>query len=331
MKHLYLVDLTKDKSKLNSYISQTLLDNIENCLKNWKKTILYINKRWVYDLYVCWDCNNLKKCVRCDIALTIHKNPEKLVCHHCLYSEDISLHCEKCGSVNLKKVWVGTQQIEESIEKYFWEYKIFRMDSDSVWNITKKKEALENIINSDIIIWTKMITTWFDFKDIWVIWIILLEQELQIPKYNTEEKIYCSIKQLIWRWWRVWSDTNIIIQTYIPNNEMIKNIIKLNYKDFFIKTLRERKKFNYPPFVELAYIRYKDKNKKKAIDYIWELKTKLDQFNNWEYEIIQLNSVIKRDNQFYSKIIIKWKNIRLLLENIKQEIFKNKDLVVIFE
>lgn len=331
MKNLYVVDLWVDKHAKFSYLSNTLLTKIEQNLKIWKKSILYINKRWAYDLYICSDCSDIKKCPRCDISLSVHKNPEKLICHHCSYSEAISLHCEKCGNINLKKVWVWTQQIEENLEKLFPKTKIFRMDSDNVANLTQKKEALENIGSSQIIIWTKMITTWFDFRNIWVIWIILLEQELQIPKYDTEEKIYQNIKQLIWRWWRVWDETQIIIQTMTPKNELVKNIVELNYKDFFKKTLEERKVFQYPPFVELATLRYKDKNKLISIEYINKLKNTLDQFNTWKLEIIKIDIPIKRDNQFFTKVIIKWENIRNFLQNIKWEILKNKDLVVIFE
>lgn len=64
---------------------------------------------------------------------------------------------------------------------------------------TAKKEALENIALSDIIIGTKMITTGFNFQDISLIGVILLEQELQIPRYDTFEKVYSNIKQLIGR------------------------------------------------------------------------------------------------------------------------------------
>lgn len=331
MKNYFIIDLWLDKNKNFPYLSNTLLTKIKENLKIGKKTILYINKRWAYDLYICQDCSNLKKCPRCDIALSIHKNPEKLVCHHCNYSENINISCEKCGSTNLKKVWVWTEQIEENLKKFFKDISIFRMDSDNVANLWEKKQALENIKNAQIIIWTKMITTWFDFKDIWVIGIILLEQELQIPRYDTEEKIYQNIKQLIWRWWRVWEETDIIIQTMIPNNEMIQNIVELNYKDFFKKVLEERKIFQYPPFIELATLRYKDKNKLKSIEYINNLKNTLDNFNTWNFEIIKIDTPIKRDNQFFTKIIIKWISIKKFLQNIKWEILKNKDLVVIFE
>lgn len=331
MKNYTLIDLWQDKSKINQYLSNTLLTQIEkNILEN-KKIILYLNKRGAYDLSICLDCNNIKKCPRCDISLSIHKNPLKNICHHCFYSEEVSLTCEKCASLNLKNIWVWTQQIEESLIKNFPNIKIFRLDSDSVRNNSLKSQVLENINNSQVIIWTKMITTWFDFRNIWLIWVILLEQELQIPKYDTQEKIYQNIKQLIWRWGRLWEHTDILLQTFSPKNEMIKNIISLNYKDFFKKTLNERKVFLYPPFTQIATLRYKDKDKQKSIDFIKKFKNTLDSFNWWNYEIILIDTPVKRDNQFFTKIIIKWLDINSFLQNVKKEIFKNPDLAVIFE
>lgn len=331
MKNFYLVDLWIDKSKQNAYISNTLLSKIEQNLKEKKKIILYLNKRWAYDFVLCEDCHHIKKCLKCDISLSVHKNPERYVCHHCMYTESISLECEKCHGTKLKHIWVGTQQIEKSLQILFPKTHIFRMDSDSVRNISGKKEALSNIETAEIIIGTKMITTGFDLRNIWLIGIILLEQELQIPKYDTEEKIYQNIRQLIWRWWRLWEESDIIIQSLAPKNEMIQNIVELNYKDFFKKVLEERKIFHYPPFVELVTLRYKDKNKLASIDYINTLKNTLDSYNSGNFEIIKIDTPTKRDNQFFTKIIIKWENIRNFLQNIKWEILKNKDLAVIFE
>jgi len=165
--------------------------------------------------------------------------------------------------VNLKKVWIGTQQIEDSLKALFPNNSIFRFDADSVKNKTEKQKALETLRNADIIIGTKMITTGFDFKNVWLIWVILLEQELWIPKYNIEERVYSNIKQLIWRWERNGEKTETILQTFIPGNENIKNIIESNYKEFFTETLKERKLFNYPPFSEMVSIEYRDKNKDK--------------------------------------------------------------------
>jgi primosomal protein N' (replication factor Y) len=187
-----------------------------------------------------------------------------------------------------------------------------------------------------------MITTGFDFSNVGLIWVILLEQELQIPKYNTTEKFYSNLKQFLWRWWRKWEETEIIIQTFIPENELVKTIVFSNYKEFFNTTLKERKAFNYPPFCELATIEYRDKDKQKALDFIIKIKEKLELSpptpslanlakEGNEVEIILNTTPFKKCNQYHYKIILKWQNLREFLNCIKSEVLKNSNLVVIFD
>ena len=345
--NMYLVNLSQDKSKINQYISNTLLKEIKKSVTDNKKVILYLNKRWEYSSLICNKCNHLYKCRNCDISLSVHKYPQKLICHICGDNKDIPSRCEKCNSTweALQKVWIGTQQIEDSLKKEFSEYKIFRFDTDTVKSKKEKENALVNLEKSDIIIGTKMITTGFDFRWIWLIWVILLEQELLIPKYNTEEKVYSNIKQLLGRWSRNWEISKIVIQTFIPENEIIKTITASNYKDFFIKTLEERKLFNYPPFSEMLTLEYRHKTQEKAKNFMINLKHKLDILNtplpptsnqwgeekNKKIEISLVPNPTKRFNQYYYKIIIKWEKLREFINEIKQEIFKNSALVVIFE
>ena len=331
MKDIFLIDLWKDASKINPYISETLLSKTQENLEKNKKTILYLNKRWEFNLLICQDCHHLYKCPACDITLWVHSHPDMLLCHHCWYSENLALTCKNCHSSHLKKIGVWTQQIHNTLLKLFPEKQIFRLDSDTTSNITQKKETLSHLQNADIIIGTKMITTWFDFANIGLIWVILLEQELQIPKYDTEEKIYSNIKQLIGRWGRKWQQTDIVIQSCIPNNEIITSIIDGNYKDFLQKVLQERKIFWYPPYQEMAAIRYKNKEKEACKKYLNSLFEMLKSFPQDEIEIIKIETLYKRDHQYFGKIILKWNNLRFFLQNIKSEIFKNKDLAVIFE
>lgn len=334
MKNFFLVDLNRDKSKISPYLSETLIQEINNSLEKWKKILLYINKKWFSEFLICSDCNHIYKCHKCDISMSLHKKKQKLLCHHCSFSREIPIICEKCKSTNLKQIWVGIEQIEEKIQNIWWDKNIFRMDSDSIKNITDKKNAILNMSKADIIIWTKMITTWFNFTWIDCIWIILLEQELKIPNYKTEENIYANIKQLIWRWWRKWNDANIIIQTYVPNNETIKNIISMNYKEFFLYVLKERKLFWYPPFFELATIKYKSEKKEKSFLFLKKFKEKLDKSNEKQIEkkeIILVDNIYKRDNKYYSKIIIKWQNLRDFLQEYKNLILKTKNLTINFE
>lgn len=331
---MLLVNLNQDYNKKNRYFSNTLLWQIEENIKNNKKSILYLNKRWDYSALICESCQHIYKCDNCDVSLNIHHYPEKMICHLCAETQSIPKKCWECNNESLKKIWVGTQQVEKFLIDYFAEKKvnIFRFDADVIKNKSEKATALEKLHNSDIIIWTKMITTWFDFSDVWLVCVMLLEQELLIPGYNTQEKLYSNITQLLWRWSRKWEVSETIIQTFLPENEIIKTITEKNYKEFFIATLQERKLFAYPPFNEMASLEYRHKSEEKAEIFIKKIKNKLDLLNaQKQYEIIMTTNSFKKYNQYYFKIIIKWNNIRDFINNIKSDILKNSNLSLIFE
>lgn len=331
MKNIFTIDLSRDKSKENRYLSETLITKISQRLESWEKCLLYLNKRWQFSSYICSQCSYIFSCPNCDLSLNIHSHPERLICHHCFYEEPLSLECKQCANQSLEKVWVGTAQIESSIKKLFPEASIYRFDTDSLKTISAKKEALNILQNTDIIIGTKMITTGFNIKKLWLIWIILLEQELNIPRYNNEEDIYSNVRQLLGRWGRVWQQTDIVLQTYAPATPFIKNITEKNYKDFFMESLSERKAFSYPPFCELAYLVYKHKEKNRSLHYIEKLYQELSQSQNNEVQIIKVDTPIKRNNQYFSKLILKGKNLKTFLEPQRSEILKNSDLSVSFE
>lgn len=331
---MLLVNLNQDYNKKNRYFSNTLLLNIEENIKNNKKSILYLNKRWDYSALICESCQHIYKCDNCDVSLNIHNYPAKMICHLCAERQEIPSKCSKCNSESLKKIWVWTQQVEKFLIDYFAEknVNIFRFDADVIKNKTEKESALEKLHNSDIIIGTKMITTGFDFSNVGLVCVMLLEQELLIPWYNTQEKLYSNITQLLWRGSRKWEVSETIIQTYLPENEIIKTITEKNYKEFFIATLNERKLFRYPPFNEMATLEYRHKSEEKAQIFIKKIKDKLDDINvDKNYEIIMTHNSFKKYNQYYFKIIIKWNNIRDFMNNIKTDILKNSSLSLIFE
>ena len=327
---MILVNLLQDQSSQNKYISNTLIKELNETLKKWKKAIIYINKKWEYSSLICENCKKIFQCKNCDSSLNIHW--ESMICHICWYSEKLKQKCDNCGSEKLLKVWVWTEQIEKALKNIFPKKYTFRFDTESVKNKTLKINSLETLSKAEIIIWTKMLTTGFDFDAIGLVTVILIEQELQIAKYNSEEKLYTNIKQLLWRWERKWEKTNFIIQSFIPENETIKMICEDNYKNFFIKSLKERKLFNYPPFCEYAILEYRNENKQKALDYSKNLKNKLDNLNtDKKIEIIFVENSFKKFNKFHYKIILKWQNLRYFLKNIKTEIFNNWNLSLIFE
>ncbi len=162
---------------------------------------------------------------------------------------------------------------------------------------------------------------------------ILLEQELQFPSYKNEELLFANIKQFLGRGGRKGEKTEFLIQTFTPENPFVQSISQGNTKDFFVHTLKERQAFSYPPFCEFVILEYRHKDKEKSKKYSQNLFEKLTKLNRpeLEIEIFQNPNAFKKYNQFYYKIILKGKNLRDFLKNIKKEIFREKNLTVIFD
>jgi len=232
--------------------------------------------------------------------------------------------------MHLKGIGIGTQLVEDSMRTLFPKANIFRMDSDYLGTVLQKRHALQNMQEADIIIGTKMMTTGFDFPDIGMIGVLLLEQELHIPVYDIEERVYTTIKQLLWRGWRRGTKTDIVIQTAAPENDMVKNILELNYRDFFTKTLHERKLFKYPPFYEYVVIQYRHISKEKVQECLQYWFEKMESHLWDEVECRLWSDIWQRDRSYYGKIILKGTHIRQLLIPFRDEIVKTPQLSLIF-
>lgn len=325
------VHLSQDSSKLSPYISNTLISEIENTLNKWEKTLLYLNKRGSFSSLVCEDCQHLFECPKCDISLSVHSHPHHLLCHLCASRFNMPLACTKCKGTKLKSIGVGTQQIEQALRSYFKKENIYRFDSDSVKNISSKQEALTHLENADIIIGTKMITTWFDFEKVGCIGILLVEQELSFASFDAEEKAYANLKQLIGRGNRKTQETQIVLQTFIPKNPTIVRLLNYNYKDFFFETLSERKEFLYPPFSEMVTLEYRHKENDKSLAYIQKLEQKLQTLNTENtYTILASSNSFKKNNSYHTKCIIKGPEMRNMLTHIESLILQERNLSLIF-
>jgi len=326
------VNLLQDRSAVSNYISSTLLREIEAVFERWEKTLLYLNKRGSHSSLICEDCQHLFECPNCDVSLSVHSSPEHLMCHICTHKYNIPLKCKECQSSKLKNIGIGTQQIEKVLREYYPEKSIYRFDSDSVRNISSKKQALQSIENADIVIGTKMLTTGFNFENLGCIWVILVESELWYPSYDAEERAYMNLRQLIGRGNRKTQKTQLILQTFIPNNPTIRRLTQENYKDFFSSTLSERKEFSYPPYREMVTLEYRHKKRESVNTYLQKLSETLRQHDNTNTYIFLLGSnPFKKNNSYHGKLIIRGEDIRSLIWNISSIILREKSLSVIFQ
>jgi len=291
------VNLAQNRSKISNYISDSLLDHIDLTLEKWEKVMLYLNKRGSHSSLICMGCQHLYSCPNCDVSLSVHSNPDHLRCHICNHAFNIPTECSRCHATDLKSVGVGTQQIEQIMKQQYSENTVYRFDSDSMKNISSKREALWNLDSADIIIGTKMLTTGFNFDKIWLICILLVESELSYPSYDAREKAYTNLRQLIGRGNRKSQKTTIMLQTFVPKHPLVQELTSNNFKDFFQATLTERKEFDYPPYKQMVTLEYRHKDSKKSLTYTQKLLEDLQEIDaNKEYIFLRGSSTFKKNN-----------------------------------
>jgi len=260
-------DATK-KKKMKSHFSPELLKMMEECLEENKQVILFQNRRGYSPIMMCESCGNSPTCVNCDVSLTYHKFQKQLNCHYCGYHIKLPNTCPSCGDTNLHVKGFGTEKIEEELAIFLPEAKIARMDLDT----TRAKKAYHQIITSfqekeiDILVGTQMVTKGLDFEDVGLVGVLNADNMLHFPDFRAFERSYQLMSQVAGRAGRKGKRGKVLIQTFNPEHQIIRQVIDSDYLGMYKNELIDRRNFQYPPFYRLIHLtlRHRDKSKLHA-------------------------------------------------------------------
>ena len=247
------------------FLSGVLLRETAANLDNREQTIIYKNRRGYNNFLSCRSCGEAVMCPNCTVSLKMHadgksgagrRTPRKLMCHCCGYSDSVPEICPKCGSGHMHPFGSGTQKCEDDIGELFPAARIARMDSDS----TGAKNAHTRILNgvksgeADILIGTQMVTKGHNFENVTLVGVLFAEQGLLLDDYRANERTFEMIVQVAGRAGRHEKNGRAIIQTYMPENEIIKCAVAQDYKKFYELEIRLRKAMVFPPFCDICAV-----------------------------------------------------------------------------
>ncbi|MBR9832296.1 primosomal protein N' [bacterium] len=251
-------DATK-KKKMKSLFSPLLFEAMEEALENKEQIILFQNRRGYSPIMICETCGHTAECKNCDVGLTYHKYTNRLNCHYCGYSIATPKVCPACGDTAIKVKGFGTEKIEEEIGIYFPEAKVARMDLDT----TRAKNAYHTIINQfenqevQILVGTQMVTKGLDFSNVSLVGILNADNMLHFPDFRSYERSYQLMSQVSGRAGRKSKRGKVIIQSYNPDHQIIRNVIDHDYHTMFKNEVIDRRNFKYPPYYRLIRITLK--------------------------------------------------------------------------
>ena len=315
-----IIDMKQEMKKGNFILSKILKEKIKEKLDKKEQVILLLNRRGYSSIITCKDCGHTLKCPKCDISYTYHKTSNNLKCHYCSSGMPLGNKCPKCGSTNIKDYGLGTEKLEEELNKLY-NAKIVRMDVDT----TSKKGQHQKIIDDfgnhkyDILIGTQMIAKGLDFPLVTLVGVVSADTTLSSPDFRASENTFQLLSQVSGRAGRGENKGEVIIQTFNPDHYSITLSKDHNYIEFYKEEMKMRKLLKYSPYYYMTLISIKTKD----YDLGFKESNKISSYlrNNLNSETIILGpsmaSVFKINNIYHYQIIIKHRKDDKLINTLK--------------
>lgn len=322
-----LIDMTKYANfTKHRFISDKLLTEISETLKSKNQVLIFHNRRGSAKISQCKKCGWCAICQNCLVPMSLHHDNFELLCHLCGTHQPVPTSCPVCHEANIIHKGIGTKLIESEIKQLFPDANVARFDNDNKSNETlneRYKEVYDGDI--DIIIGTQVIAKGLDLPKLRTVGIIQADTGLSLPDYNSNERAFQLIAQVVGRVGRNEHETKVIVQTFQPNHPSIVYGLKQDYESFYNKLLQERRRANFPPFTHLLKISCAYKTETVAIKNSKELANILRKnFSNDMKIIGPLPTFYERiNNKYHWQIILKSHSRENLIKALKSLPQKN--------
>lgn len=264
MPDIQVIDM---KQEDDLFFSKALLEEIKNTLLKNEQVILLLNRKG-YSTYIqCKDCGYVEECDNCSIKMSYYKSTNKYKCNYCGKQIHYTGKCTKCGSTNLIHSGKGIERIEEELKKYF-DVPMIKVDSE----LSRNKDYFSRIYKDfsdkkySILIGTQIIAKGLHFPNVTLVGVINSDIILNFPDFRSGEKTFQLLTQVSGRAGRGDKKGKVIIQTYEPENNVIKDSKEENYDLFYEKEISSRKIFSYPPFSKILNIGFSSEDEARLLD-----------------------------------------------------------------
>ena len=257
----------------NSAFSGALKEEIEKCLAADKQAILFLNRRGYSQTVICKECGYVAKCEACDVSLTYHRDENCLKCHYCGMKYNMLSACPDCGGVKLSYAGTGTQRVVSDLQRLYPTARILRMDNDT----TSGKEGHYKILKAfgehkaDILVGTQMIAKGHDFPEVTLVGILDADMSLHFSDYRSGERTFQLLTQVAGRSGRAEEKGKVVLQTFDPENEVLRFATTYDYGGFYENEISLRAAMAFPPFSKIVRVLVSGEDDKKCIEALREV------------------------------------------------------------
>jgi primosomal protein N' (replication factor Y) len=237
-------------------------------------------------------------------------------CHSCDFSSSPPSICPECGVSELVFRSIGTKALETELQRLYPKARIGRFDRD-----TEKLDRLHKLHSElqtgkiEIIIGTQAIVKGFDLPKLSVVGIINADSGLQIPDFTASERSFQLISQVSGRIGRGHRAGKLFVQSYQPDNPLLKMALEKNYAGFMEQELLQRQNYKFPPYYYLLKITCSRASAKSAQSTCDKLASDIRQsYGNVIIEGPTPRFVEKKAGRYAWHIIVKSHNRKVLTD-----------------
>ena len=322
MPEIVIADMRREVRRgNNSSFSWALKEEMEKCLAVDKQAILFLNRRGYSQTVICKECGYVAKCEACDVSLTYHREENCLKCHYCGMKYEPLTACPDCGGVKLSYAGTGTQRIVAELSKLYPKARIIRMDNDT----TSGKEGHYKILKAfaekqaDILVGTQMIAKGHDFPSVTLVGILDADMSLHFSDYRSGERTFQLITQVAGRSGRAEEKGKVVLQTFDPENEVLRFATQYDYEGFYENEVSLRAAMAFPPFSKIVRILVTGEDDKKTMEGLREVYVGMEKLytDNPDKFLFfnKMRAPIKRiQNKFRYQILMRLSDPTLLAE-----------------
>ncbi len=248
-----IVDMKEELRRGNgASVSALLADWLRETIDRGEQAILFLNRRGAHRMVTCGECGETPTCPRCSVSLTYHSANRRLMCHYCGHSEPLPEECPSCGGI-LNFVGTGTQKLQEELRELFPGAESLRMDADAVSATHSHEAILEEFRRRrvPILLGTQMVAKGLDFENVTLVGAVSADQSLYSGDIHAGERTFSLLTQVVGRAGRGGKEGRAVIQTYTPDNEVIRCAARQDYDSFYEQEIAIRSARDFPPFSDL--------------------------------------------------------------------------------
>lgn len=258
-RRLHIADLSQQP---NWPLSSELIQLLKQVKERGRRAILLAPRRGFSAALGCSECNWSAECPNCDLSLRYHQDKRQLSCHQCGYTSAIPLECPSCHNHDLSAMrGAGTQWIAKEVAKHLPDFPIYRFDADT-------RDDLSPLLDLEpgVVVATTAILRHPPLPELALLGLTLFDTLLGVSDFRAEEeslRLWLQLAELSPK-----ARPLSLIQTFQPLHPLLEFIKAKDAEKasrlFLEGVLERRKRFNYPPFAEVAKIQISAKNEMTA-------------------------------------------------------------------